>query len=85
MNGDVRRMNSRSRLHVALLAMLAVEIALSNNASSAERDFTAGHRSKYRHVADIEATMPAGTPCRTGWWQTLRYGHVRPHWGTLCY
>ena len=23
-------------------------------------------------------------PCREGWWQTLRYGHVRPYWGLRC-
>jgi hypothetical protein len=23
-------------------------------------------------------------PCRIGWWQTLRYGHVRPAWGEWC-
>jgi hypothetical protein len=22
--------------------------------------------------------------CRLGWWQTLRYGHVRPQWGIRC-
>ena len=22
--------------------------------------------------------------CRIGWWQTLAYGHVRPHWTAWC-
>jgi hypothetical protein len=22
--------------------------------------------------------------CRIGWWQSLAYGHVRPHWGIWC-
>jgi hypothetical protein len=22
--------------------------------------------------------------CSVGWWQTLRYGHVRPVWGVRC-
>jgi hypothetical protein len=22
--------------------------------------------------------------CSLGWWQTLRYGHVRPVWGVRC-
>jgi hypothetical protein len=65
--------------------MLAIGMLLSNKASSAERDLATGHRSKYRHYANVEATVLANAPCRTGWWQTLRYGHVRPHWGTLCY
>jgi hypothetical protein len=23
--------------------------------------------------------------CSVGWWQTLRYGHVRPQWGVRCF
>jgi hypothetical protein len=81
MSEDVNRMKLRSPFQVRLLATLAIGIALSNSASGAEWDSTSGHRSKYRRFADAEVTAP----CRTGWWQTLRYGHVRPHWGTLCY
>lgn len=22
--------------------------------------------------------------CQIGWWQTLRYGHVRPRWAVWC-
>ncbi len=25
-----------------------------------------------------------GGVCSEGWWQTLRYGHVRPQWGIRC-
>jgi hypothetical protein len=85
MRGNVSPMNSRSLLQMTFLAMLATGMALSNNASSAERDLTTSHRSKYRRYAYIEATAPISAPCRVGWWQTLRYGHVGPHWGTVCY
>jgi hypothetical protein len=74
-------MKLSSPLQVALLATLAIGIALPNSASGAERHPISGHQSKYRRFADAEAAAP----CRTGWWQTLRYGHVRPHWGTICF
>jgi hypothetical protein len=40
----------------------------------------------YRHrmhvaYADMNPNYPA---CRIGWWQTVVYGHVRPHWGAWC-
>jgi hypothetical protein len=42
------------------------------------------HPHHYRHhVAYAEYGADYGA-CRTGWWQTLRYGHVRPVWGTWC-
>ena len=40
------------------------------------------HR-RHAHVTYAEFTPDYGT-CRVGWWQTLRYGHVRPVWGTWC-
>jgi hypothetical protein len=36
-----------------------------------------GHMVYAAYVADYGA-------CRVGWWQTLRYGHVRPVWGAWC-
>lgn len=42
------------------------------------------HRHQYkRQVAYFEYSPDYGT-CRVGWWQTLRYGHVRPRWGAWC-
>jgi len=44
------------------------------------------HYRAYRHhapIAYIEA-VPYDGNCRIGWWQTLRYGHVRPRWGEWC-
>jgi hypothetical protein len=85
MREKVGLMNPRSLLQMTFLAMLAVGMSPSNNADSAERDLKISHSSKYRRCAYIEATVPINAPCRVGWWQTLRYGHVRPHWGTVCY
>jgi hypothetical protein len=48
-------------------------------------DGTVHHRydKHHAHVAYVEYVSGYGA-CRTGWWQTLRYGHVRPRWGTWC-
>jgi hypothetical protein len=40
-----------------------------------------GHRARvayFNYAPDYSA-------CRIGWWQTLRYGHVRPAWGEWCW
>ena len=44
------------------------------------------HRHHYGHYARIAYADygPYSGSCRTGWWQTLRYGHVRPVWGSWC-
>ncbi len=40
---------------------------------------------RHRHQARIVYASPAEYGvCRIGWWQGLRYGHVRPHWGAWC-
>jgi len=36
-----------------------------------------------RHVAYTDVATDY-YPCRLGWWQSLRFGHVRPQWGTRC-
>jgi hypothetical protein len=41
------------------------------------------HYRHHAHVAYVDY-LPDYSACRTGWWQTLRYGHVRPVWGTWC-
>jgi hypothetical protein len=41
------------------------------------------HYRHHSHVAYVETVADYGS-CRTGWWQTLRYGHVRPVWGSWC-
>jgi hypothetical protein len=43
-----------------------------------------GYRRPYRHHASYVEATPDYSNCREGWWQTLRYGHVRPVWGTWC-
>jgi hypothetical protein len=41
------------------------------------------HYRHHAHVAYVDYA-PDYSACRTGWWQTLRYGHVHPVWGTWC-
>jgi hypothetical protein len=42
-----------------------------------------GYDRPYRLHAGYDA--PYGGACSVGWWQTLRYGHVRPEWGLRCF
>jgi hypothetical protein len=43
---------------------------------------------QYRHHGDRVAYAAPDRAyenvCSAGWWQTLRYGHVRPQWGIRC-
>jgi hypothetical protein len=41
-----------------------------------------GYDRPYRAPAGYGAYEGA---CSVGWWQTLRYGHVRPQWGVRCF
>jgi hypothetical protein len=47
-----------------------------------------GFNRHYRHhaarVAYGAPDMAYDNACSEGWWQTLRYGHVRPQWGVRC-
>jgi hypothetical protein len=76
MNDHAER--EQTRLGMVLFAVLAVYLVVPNCA-------IASHRKIYYHAAYFDATALYYSPCRTGWWQSLRHGHVRPHWGTICH
>jgi hypothetical protein len=39
----------------------------------------------WRHHVHLACADTAGYySYRIGWWQTLAYGHVRPHWSVWC-
>jgi hypothetical protein len=42
-----------------------------------------GYSSRHR-VAYAGSDPASDSACSVGWWQTLRYGHVRPRWGIRC-
>jgi hypothetical protein len=42
------------------------------------------HRHHLRHAHSAYADLYSADACRIGWWQTLRYGHIRPRWGAWC-
>lgn len=48
--------------------------------------FAEGWHHRYKHRAHFAYVQyaPDYNACRVGWWQTLRYGHVRPHWSVWC-
>jgi hypothetical protein len=85
MSENANRMNVRSQLFIATLAASALTIGVLDEAAGAGRHIKTAHWQKYRQVAHLDLPIPGNIPCRTGWWQTLRYGHVRSHWGTVCY
>ncbi len=68
--------------NAATIGALTVVIILGHTTPGAA-DGSVPHRYYKHHVAYVEY-VPAYGACRTGWWQTLRYGHVRPYWGTWC-
>jgi hypothetical protein len=43
-----------------------------------------GFYRQHRHPTYTEPDLTYDSVCSVGWWQTLRYGHVRPYWGIRC-
>lgn len=72
----------RPLLETATVSALTLAILLLRVVPGAADGWTHNHHYKDR-VAYVEYA-PDYSACRTGWWQSLRYGHVRPHWGTWC-
>ncbi len=75
---------------ILLTAMVAVASALgffgALSAASADGMPAKPRHHHHRHYyKTVMQEADAGyLACRTGWWQTVRDGHVRPHWGTYC-
>jgi hypothetical protein len=54
-------------------------------ARSALADGMEGRRHAHHHHRHVRLREAEAYPqCYVGWWQTLRFGHVRPRWGTYC-
>jgi len=74
----VKRLSTHlSAICVLTMAMLFVQIGIG----SADEW---GHHHHYRLTRVTYVDAPEYGACRVGWWQTLRYGHVRPVWGAWC-
>jgi hypothetical protein len=66
-------------------ALFVVVCMLSVQTAPASADeWGRHHHYKYHRYAQFAYANLVPGACRTGWWQTLRYGHVRPVWGTWC-
>ena len=63
-------------LTCALLALVAVDLTAVDSHADGLR---IRHKRYHYRVADFQYDH-----CRLGWWQTLRFGHVRPYWGVRC-
>jgi hypothetical protein len=69
---------------MASLIVIAICILVLAGLAAPDLASANGYRWKhqrYYRVAWVEP-WPA---CEFGWWQTLRYGHVRPRGGWRCY
>lgn len=63
----------------------ATGIFLSAHIGTGLADGDASKIVHHKHHAYVAYDYgPDYGPCRIGWWQTLRYGHVRPAWGEWC-
>jgi hypothetical protein len=62
----------------AFPVVLAVLVLISSAPVRAD-----GYDRPYRPYASYHASYEGA--CSVGWWQTLRYGHVRPQWGVRCF
>jgi hypothetical protein len=62
----------------AFPVLLAVLVLVSSAPVRAD-----GYDRPHRSYAGYEP--PYEGACSVGWWQTLRYGHVRPQWGVRCF
>lgn len=70
---------SKIVLLAAVAAFASLEIASAADMDTRTRSVRKPHR-----VAELEQVVYTPNECRTGWWQTLRSGHVRPQWGMRC-
>jgi hypothetical protein len=84
MSKAVSRTNVGPHLQLALVVALAIGIASSSTAAGSDRNPFIGQWKRYRHTVYSEPPGFPNTSCRVGWWQTLRYGHVRPRWSMIC-
>ena len=69
------------RLSAFLLALAALTLAQFDPVMADGYRHYRHHRVAY---AEPGPDYAYGSACSVGWWQTLRYGHVRPQWGVRC-
>jgi hypothetical protein len=68
----------------ALLVLVCI-IMVVQTAPGAADEWGARHHYWHHHYARLAYANYTGYgACRVGWWQTLRYGHVRPVWASWC-
>jgi hypothetical protein len=68
---------------VTKLIIFSIIAALMHFESAGAADLVIPSK-KFRRVASLERVSYPPGECRVGWWQTLRAGHVRPHWAIRC-
>jgi hypothetical protein len=75
---------TRLLAQASVIGALTGAILILHIAPSSADGWETHHRT--RHVVRVAYadTTPDYGVCRIGWWQSLRYGHVRPHWVEFC-
>jgi hypothetical protein len=68
----------------AFLAVLAALTLAQLDPVMADGPYRYGRHSPRVAYAEPVPDYAYGGACSVGWWQTLRYGHVRPQWGVRC-
>jgi hypothetical protein len=69
---------------IASLIAVAICILVLPGLAGPDLASANGYQWKHQWHHGIALVEPR-PPCEVGWWQTLRYGHVRPRWGMRCY
>jgi hypothetical protein len=65
-------------------ALLLAALTLGQHNSVMADEIHRQHRHHPLRFAFAEPDLTYGNSCSVGWWQTMRYGHVRPYWGVRC-
>ena len=71
----------------ASASLLALAAFLTVTLAQTEPALAGRYQRFYKHHVSVGYTNEtrADDFCRVGWWQSLRYGQVRPYWAVRCH
>ena len=70
----------------ASASLLALAALLTVTLAQTEQALAGRYQRHYQHHVGVAYTdeTRADRFCRVGWWQSLRFGQVRPYWAVRC-
>jgi hypothetical protein len=78
----------KTRLTQAAIVLSVATFAIFARTGDAPADEWGWHHHRHHHAHYVRVGYVEPAPyypsCRVGWWQTLRYGRVRPQWAEFC-